>query len=134
VKSGKVKSEKCESAKQVNFAEKFEDLEIWVEARRLNKMVYCSLETCRDYSFRDQIRRAALSVMNNISEGFERRTAKDFAHFLDLAKGSAGEVRSMTYAAEDLKILGNEFASALRSNYETLSKRIAAFQKHLRKE
>jgi four helix bundle protein len=70
--------------------------------------------------------------MNNISEGFERRTAKDFAHFLDLAKGSAGEVRSMAYAAEDLKILGNEFASALRSNYETLSKRIAAFQKHLR--
>ena len=70
--------------------------------------------------------------MNNISEGFERRTTKDFAHFLDLAKGSAGEVRSMAYAAEDLKIFGNEFASTLRSEYETLSKRIAAFQKHLR--
>jgi four helix bundle protein len=127
-----VKSGKCESEKQVNFAEKFEDLEICKEARRLNKLVYCSLETCRDYSFKDQIRRAALSVMNNISEGFERRTAKDFAHFLDLAKGSAGEVRSMNYAAEDLKILEEELASALRSNYETLSKRIAAFQKHLR--
>ncbi len=92
----------------MSFAEKFEDLEIWIEARRLNKIVYSSLEECRDYSFRDQMRRAALSVMNNISEGFERRTAKDFAHFLDLAKGSAGEVRSMTYAAEDLKILGND--------------------------
>jgi four helix bundle protein len=116
----------------MNFAEKFEDLEIWKEARRLNKRVYCSLETCRDLSFKDQIRRAALSVMNNISEGFERRTAKDFAHFLDLAKGAAGEARSMTYAAEDLRILSKDTASELRMDYETLSKRIAAFQKHLR--
>ena len=130
----KWKSGKVESEEQVNFTEKFEDLEIWREARRLNKMVYCSLETCRDYSFRDQIRRAALSVMNNISEGFERRTAKDFAHFLDLAKGSAGEVRSMIYAAEDLRILEKDIVCTLRTDYETLSRRIAAFQNHLRKE
>ncbi len=115
------------------FAQKFEGLEIWKESRRLNRIVYASLEDCRDFSFRDQMRRAALSVMNNISEGFERRTPKDFAHFLDLAKGSAGEVRSMTYAAEDLKILRNDIAIGLRADYETLSKRIAAFQKHLRK-
>lgn len=118
----------------MTFAQKFEDLEIWKESRRLNRIVYASLEDCRDFSFRDQMRRAALSVMNNISEGFERRTTKDFAHFLDLAKGSAGEVRSMTYAAEDLKILRNDIAIGLRADYETLSKRIAAFQKHLRKE
>lgn len=116
----------------MTFAEKFEDLDIWRESRRLNKLIYSSIEDCRDYSFRDQIRRASLSVMNNISEGFERRTSKDFAHFLDLAKGSAGEVRSMTYAAEDLRILSNDTASELRMDYETLSKRIAAFQKHLR--
>lgn len=72
--------------------------------------------------------------MNNISEGFELRTSKDFAHFLDLAKGSAGEVRSMTYAAEDLKILSEETAVSLRNSYETISRRIAAFQKHLRKD
>ena len=65
------------------------------------------------------MRREALSVMNNISEGFERRTPKDFAHFLDLAKGSAGEVRSMTYAAEDLKILRSDIALDLRADYET---------------
>ena len=117
----------------MTFAQKFEDLEIWKESRRLNRIVYASLEDCRDFSFRDQMRRAALSVMNNISEGFERRTPKDFAHFLDLAKGSAGEGRSMTYAAEDLKILRNDITIGLRADYETLSKRIAAFQKHLRK-
>jgi len=117
----------------MTFAQKFEDLEIWQESRSLNRIIYASLEDCRDYSFRDQMRRAALSVMNNISEGFERRTPKDFAHFLDLAKGSAGEVRSMTYAAEDTKILRNDLTIGLRADYETLSKRIAAFQKHLRK-
>jgi len=102
----------------MNFAERFEDLEIWKESRRLNKMTYSSLEECRDFSFRDQM----------------RRTFKDFAHFLDLAKGSAGEVRSMTYAAEDLRILDSVQAKSLRNDYETLSKRISAFQKHLRRE
>jgi four helix bundle protein len=117
----------------MNFAEQFEDLEIWQEARCLYKEVYTLLETCRDYNFRDQMQRAALSVMNNISEGFERRTAKDFAHFLDLAKASAGEVRSMAYAAEDVGIMHQSEASALRERFVTLSKRIAAFQRHLRK-
>ena len=49
------------------FAEKFEDLDIWKESRKLNQQIYSSFEACRDYSFRDKIRRAALSVMNNIS-------------------------------------------------------------------
>ena len=70
----------------MSFAERFEELEIWQQARALNKNVYALLKKCDDYSFRDQMRRASLSVMNNISEGFERRTKKDFAHFLDLAR------------------------------------------------
>ena len=71
--------------------------------------------------------------MNNISEGFERNTDKDFAHFLDIAKSSSGEVRSIIYAAEDVCILAETKAVELRSAYEVLSKRIAAFQKHLRR-
>ena len=117
----------------MTLAERFEDLEIWKESRRLNVLIYSSLENCRDYSFRDQMRRASLSVMNNISEGFERHTPRDFTHFLDLAKGSAGEVRSMSCAAEDLNILPVEITQPIRTDYETLSRRIAAFQKHLRK-
>jgi four helix bundle protein len=116
----------------MSFAERFEKLEIWQQARALNKNVYALLKKCDDYSFRDQMRRASLSVMNNISEGFERRTKKDFAHFLDLAKGSAGEMRSMTFAAEDVGILEKAAAEQLRLEYETLSRRIAGFQKHLR--
>jgi four helix bundle protein len=116
----------------MSFAERFEELEIWQEARSLHRQIYLDLLPCKDFSFRDQMRRAALSVMNNISEGFERRTKKDFAHFLDLAKGSAGEVRSMTFAAEDVGILKRGDAERMRSDYETLSRRIASFQKHLR--
>lgn len=116
----------------MSFAERFEDLEIWQEARRLYREVYVLLKQCTDYSLRDQMCRAALSVMNNIAEGFERRTKKDFAHFLDLAKGSAGEVRSMTFAAQDVRILTEIDAEQLRSEYEALSRRIASFQKRLR--
>ena len=116
----------------MSFAERFEELEIWQEARRLHRELYGSLRGCKDYSFRDQMQRAALSVMNNIAEGFERKTKKDFAHFLDLAKASAGEARSMTFAAEDIGIMQKDEAEQLRTDYETLSRRIAGFQKHLR--
>jgi four helix bundle protein len=85
----------------MSFAESFEDLKVWQRARTLTNAIYNTMRACKDYAFRDQIQRAATSVMNNISESFERRTKKDFAHFLDLAKGSAGEVRSMLYLGEN---------------------------------
>jgi four helix bundle protein len=75
----------------VDFAENFEDLKIWQRARALANKVYDAMEKCRDFDFRSQIQRAATSVMNNTAEGFERRTKKEFAHFLDLSKGSAGD-------------------------------------------
>jgi len=115
------------------LAERFEDLEIWQDARVLNREIYISMEACRDFSFRDQIRRASISVMNNIAEGFERNTDKDFAHFLDVAKGSCGEIRSMAYAAQDIGVLKEPVARELQSKAEMLSKRIAALTRHLRK-
>ena len=87
-------------------AERFEDLKIWQQARELVAQIYFSFgsesRAGQDYGFRNQMTRASLSVMNNIAEGFERSTVRDFAHFLTIAKASAGEVRSMLYAAEDL--------------------------------
>lgn len=114
------------------FAERFENLKIWQQARELANAVYDAFAVCRDYSFRDQIQRAATSVMNNISEGFERRTKKDFAHFLDLSKGSAGEVRSMLYLSEDRKYVPGPFASDLRTRYEQFSTSIGALASRLR--
>lgn len=65
-------------------------------------------------------------------EGFERRTRKDFAHFLDLAKGSCGEVRSLLHAAQDLGFVKSDHAEQLRCTAEVLSRRIAAFATRLR--
>ena len=75
----------------MDFAENFEDLKIWQRARALANEVYDAMAKCREFYFRSQIQRAATSVMNNTAEGFERRTKKDFAYFLDLSKGSAGD-------------------------------------------
>jgi len=86
----------------------------------------------QDFAFRDQIQRAAVSVMNNIAEGFERGSSADFARFLDIAKGSCGEVRSMSYIAEDLGYIQTSQASDIREATLTLSKGIAALTKTLR--
>jgi four helix bundle protein len=85
--------------------QRFEDLEAWQIARELTNQIYTITKKesiCRDFGFVDQIRRAAISIMNNIAEGFERGTNKDFA------RGSAGEVRSMLYVALDQDYLTGE--------------------------
>lgn len=85
--------------------ERFEDIEAWKRARILTARVYQLTRdgpVAKDFAFRDQIRRAALSVMLNISEGFERESGdKDFRHFLSIAKGSVGEVRAALYVGVD---------------------------------
>lgn len=117
----------------MNFAESFEDLRIWQRARELCNAVYDAFGKCREFDFRNQIQSAATSVMNNIAEGFERRTKKDFAHFLDLAKGSAGEVRSMLYLGEDRGYIAANAAEFLRADYKDLSKSIGALAASLRR-
>jgi four helix bundle protein len=83
----------------------FEDLEVWKMSRELVKLIYSDFIKCRDYTFRDQISRAGISSMNNISEGFCRNSDTEFRHFLNISKGSAGEIKSMYYIAEDLNYL-----------------------------
>jgi four helix bundle protein len=87
--------------------ERFEDIIAWKKAGELTVILYSTFSTCKDFGFKDQIQRAGVSVMNNISEGFERKTNNDFKHFLFIAKGSCGEVRSMLYIAKALKYVDN---------------------------
>ena len=84
---------------------KFEDIIAWQKGKDLVLAIYECFKECSDYSFKNQIERAAVSVMNNIAEGFERKTNKDFVRFLYMAKGSCGEVRSMLYLAIELKYI-----------------------------
>lgn len=89
----------------------FEDMQAWQKARVLVREIYsvCTVERLqREYSLRDQICRAAVSAMTNIAEGFGRRGDKDFAHFRDMAKGSAAEVQSLLYIAADLGFINQE--------------------------
>jgi four helix bundle protein len=118
-------------------AKRFEDLRIWQDARIQANTIYDSFGSdsisARDFGFRDQIQRCGVSVMNNIAEGFERKTDADFARFLDIAKGSNGEVRSMLYLAEDRRYLDFETAEKMRLYSENLSSAIESLNKHLRK-
>ena len=118
-------------------AKRFEDLWIWQQARELVKEVYEDFRVgagSKDFGFRDQIQKAAVSIMNNIAEGFERSTDPEFARFLDVAKGSCAEVRSMYYSAEDLGYVGPSVAEARRSKARQVSAGIASLATHLRKK
>src|SRR5580765_4245238 len=87
---------------------RFEDIDAWKKARALSKEIYLITkngEFAHDFALRDQIRRAAISVLSNIAEGFERGGDKEFRQFLATAKGSVGEVRSQLYIALDAEYL-----------------------------
>lgn len=88
--------------------ETFEKLEAWKLAKVLALEVYRGLKNCRDFSFKDQIHRAAVSIPCNIAEGVERNSQAEFKNFLGVAKGSAGELRTQIIMAQELDYLEKE--------------------------
>ena len=106
----------------------FEDLEIWKDARALTRAVYQLTSDPRfskDFGLRDQIRRASVSIMSNIAEGFERGGNQEFIQFLYVAKGSCGEVRSQLYAAMDQNYLDQKVVGDLLTSLKRLSIMVA---------
>ncbi len=93
----------------------FEELRVWQDARILVKDVYLSMSNCKDYGFKDQIQRAAVSIMNNIAEGSESGSDALFIRYLKISKASCGEVRSMLFLSEDLQYSSAENALILRN-------------------
>jgi four helix bundle protein len=87
---------------------KFEDLLVWQKAVDLTVDLYASLELVNDFGFKNQIQRASLSISNNLAEGFERGSDRDFKRFLFIAQGSCSEVKSMLYVGVRLKYLKND--------------------------
>ncbi len=116
--------------------QRFEDLQCWQEARKLRKMVSNIARKSiirRDYVFSDQTKRAALSVMSNIAEGFETCTNKEFINFLNYARRSCGEIRNHLYAAlDDAYIDASEFEKVYDQSLTT-GKLISGFISYLRK-
>ena len=115
--------------------EHFEDLEIWQDARVLCKFVYTltSVEPfLKDYRFRDQIRAASGSVMDNIAEGWGRGGNKEFINFLSIAKGSNDETRSQSYRAFDFSYINQEELNELLERTDKMSRKISNFIKYLK--
>lgn len=110
---------------------RFEEIIAWQKAKELAVFVYRIFRANRDYGFRDQIQRAAVSVGNNIAEGFERQSDKELKQFLFIAKGSCGEVRSMIYLAQDLGYLKEQEAIIIRDSAQEISRMLAGFIKKL---
>ena len=99
----------------------FEDLEVWQRGCRLTVDVFKAFADCKNYGFKDQIQRSALSVPSNVAEGSERGSTKDFAHFLNIAKGSCGELRTQLYIARKLDLLTRPAFDALIRESKELS-------------
>jgi four helix bundle protein len=118
-------------ARAMSTPHTFEQLLIWQEARRLTHSVYlltAAKPWHSDRSLRDQVRRAAVSIMANIAEGFERGSQREFARFLAIAKGSAGELRSHFYAAEDLGYARAADLRSLRQHAAMLARQIQSMR------
>ena len=109
------------------IVKKFEDFKIWQEAMILIKEIYSCTSKFKDYSCNDQIQRATVSVMNYIAEGYESGSNIMFKKFLQIAKGSCGEVRSMLYIAIDLKYFDEDKANGSIKDCKCLASAI----KHL---
>jgi len=113
---------------------RFEDIEAWKTARELTRLVYEQTrhgQLAKDFSLSDQMRRAAVSIMSNIAEGFESRTHGLFKDYLGRAKASAGELRAQVYIAKDIGYLSETQYSILLELCVKCSRQIARFIQYL---
>src|SRR3990172_5489738 len=113
----------------------FEDLEVWKSSRELTGMIYRVTSDgafSKDFGLRDQIRRASVSIMSNIAEGYERGGNQELIQFLSIAKGSCGEVRCQLYIAGDQDYITQQELKPLIAQCKRISIMISNFMKHLK--
>jgi four helix bundle protein len=110
---------------------KYEDLDVWKRSYRLAVEIYKEFESCRDFSFKAQITRSALSVPSNIAEGWERYTEQEKHRFLSIAKGSIGELKTQTLIAIEINYLTTDVGKMIATEAEEISKMLGALMKNL---
>jgi four helix bundle protein len=119
-----------------NKIQRLEDLKVWWKARELGKLVYLAtskMPFCKDYSLRNQILRAVISISSNIAEGFGRYNPREFRNFLSIASGSTSEVKSQVYLAKDIGYLRGDEADRLIKLCDEITRMIAGLRKNTRK-
>jgi len=117
--------------------ERFEDLIAWQKARQLTAEIYrvsAQDDFAKDFGLKDQIRRAAVSVMSNIAEGFDRASRSEFHQFLVIAKASCAEVRSQLYVALDVGYIEQETFDNVNSSTSELSRIIGGLRAAVQKQ
>ena len=116
--------------------EKFEDLECWRQSRILVNYIFpLSNRTTfsKDFDLKSQMRRSALSIMNNIAEGFDRNSNAEFIYFLNISCGSCGEIRSMSYVLLDNKYINQDEFKELQDKILNTNKLVKGLIKYLRR-
>ena len=114
---------------------KFEEIECWKRARELTRRIYeitGKSAFARDFGLKDQIRRASVSVMSNIAEGYDRSGTAEFVHFLATAKGSAAEVRCQLYVAADQGYIQEDHFNELNALASEISRMLSGLMTYLR--
>ena len=117
---------------EMGTVKNFEELEIWKLSRELVNLIYSDFRRCRDFTFKNQITGAGISIMNNISEGFFRNSDAEFRQFLNVSKGSTGEVKSMYYIAEDQEYVNSEVALDRRTRCQRIMAGNSNLMKYLK--
>ena len=112
----------------------FEDLEVWKKSCRLSVRLYKLLRDCRDYGLKDQMLRASISIPSNIAEGAERKSVPDFQRFINIAQGSAAELRTQLYISREIEILPKNTAQELIEDAKSISKMLQSLHKSLKKK
>lgn len=112
--------------------EKFEDIIGWQKAQDYVVDIYAAFSTLRDFSFKDQICRAVVSISSNIAEGFDRSSNKDFKRFLYIAIGSCSEVKSLLYLSKRLKYCDEELQISLLEKGDEISRIIRGLIKSMK--
>ena len=115
----------------------FEDIDAWKKARKLTNKIYSlsgSGMFSKDFPLRDQIKRAGVSVMSNIAEGFDRGGTKEFVQFLSIAKGSVGEIKSQLYIALDQRYFDEQVFKETSSHANEVGKMIAGLMRYFNRQ
>jgi four helix bundle protein len=117
-------------------AKQFEDLEVWQAAKNVVVQVYRLTRDrmlAKDYGFKDQLQRAAVSIMANIAEGHERGGSREYIQFLYIAKGSAAEARSLVHVGKDLGYLSEQQRSDILDQLVGIARQLGGFIRYLEK-
>jgi four helix bundle protein len=108
---------------------RFEDLSVWQKAQDLSCNIYKIFHGVKDYAFKDQICRASVSISSNIAEGFDRRTSKEYLRFLEIARTSANEVKSLLYLSSRLNFISQEEKETFLNDCEIIIRMLVGLMK-----